>query len=233
MSERLEEQLNKEVVSLRKSRKVLAIAGCIFLVFVVCYLSWIYRSVRTLTDTETLAGMIRHRAELQLPVVKDNIVSGIKSSAAQVADELIKEVRSRIPLLRKGLEEKVEYTINNLIIGYENRLQGILSEVLAPGSGEMYLDIINSLEDKEVARRLCQDLFEGIMTDLDGNLKKEIDLSLEEVLDISTETLEKIYLRLNILSSKEQLSESEALEKEFIMVLMEFFRKSFIIPGVD
>lgn len=230
MEDKLEEQLNLESSTLRKSKKISIIVACILLPFVICYLSWIYVRVKSLLQPGDVASMVRYQIQQQLPELKNNLASGLKSSAPQVADEFGKVVVKNIPEVRIKLEKKLEDIIKNVVFGYENEFQKILSNMFVPGSREDYIEIMDSLEDKAVARRFCDDIFAGILDDLDVALKREIDLSLEDLLQISSGTLERISGKLQVLSSKEKLSEAEALEKEFIMVLMEFFRKSFISP---
>ena len=228
MEDKLREQLKQECSTLRKARKVSIIVACILLPIVISYMSWIYLRVKSLMQPEDIASMVRYQVNNQLPELKKNVTDSLKSSAPQAAEELGKMVLTNIPEVRIKLQEKLEYVIKNTIFGFENEFQKLLSEVLAPGSRELYVEIIDSLEDKETARQFTGELFAGVLDELDKSFKEEADLSLADVLEISSGTLETIHEKFKVLSSKEELTESEALQKEFIVVLMEFFRKSFI-----
>lgn len=228
MEQKLNEELELESLSLRRSRRTLVITACILLPFVACYLSWIYVRVNSLIQPESVASMIRYEVGQRLPGLKDSLSQELRSYAPQVAHEFGSIAISNIPVVRIRLQEKLEDTFRLLVIGYENKLQNIISDMLVPGSRELYVQTIDSLGDKDVARQLSKTLFAEVMGEFDRAVKEEIELSLNEVLQTSSATLQKMLGRLELLSSKTELSESEALQKEFIVVLMEFLRKSVV-----
>ncbi len=228
--DKLEEQLKNELLSLKKSRKILLVATCLLLPFVLFYLSWIYLKVKDLTRPQSIASMLRYQIQSQLPGLTGNLTESLKTAAPELANEFGKTLKGNIPVLRRRLEVLCEETIRSMIYSSEERIQEIFSDLLVSGSGELYAEILDSFGDKETARKFCSDIFEGALQELDEQIEKEIAIGLDDILQISSETFETVLGKLEHLGSKKELTRSETLQKEFIMVLMEFFRKSFIFP---
>lgn len=223
----LKEQLTEELSECRKSRKTALLVTCIILPVMVAYMSWMYASVKDLLEPEGIASMLSARIESQVPVLAGNISSSLKADADKNVHKLSEMALDSIPLMRERAEGFIDESAGKIVNAAEAELDKVFSNLLASGSREVYSGILVSLADEKMAEQFCSDLFDGLAEELDRELQEEIHLGLDEVLDITLRTFRATEAKLSSLN-KGSLSESEALQREFVMVLMEFLRKSHL-----
>lgn len=223
----LKEQLTSELNEWRKSKKTTLLITCILLPVMVAYMSWMYTSVKSLLEPEGIATMISARIQYQIPKLANQISSGLKADAGKNVHKLSEMVLDSLPLLRKRAEGFIDESADKIADAAEEELGEVFSNLLAPGSREVYSGILLSLADEEMAKQFCSDLFDGFAEELDRGLQEEIHLSLDDILDTTLRTFQAVLTKLDTLS-EDKLSESEALQREFVMILMEFLRKTHL-----
>lgn len=223
----LKRDLTAQITAYQRSGKITLITTCILLPVMVAYLSWICINVREIIRPEAIAELARGRAQAEIPRLAADLSASLKAQAPEAAREVWQRCIDKLPDLRESTEALVDEALEQIMEGAEEEIDRIMSELVATGTRDMYVQVIDTLSNEEAARRVAHDLIQGLLDDLGKALHKEMGLGLDRVLEVSLATLQPIYVRLDSLRSKQEheLTEAEDLQKEFVMVVMEALRK--------
>ncbi len=202
--ERLEEEYN----NLKKNYKRSIIISCILILFMISYGGWIYWNIKSFAEEpDWMAEFLVSETQLALPELCKEAGVILKDAAPEIAEEGKNALLNLLPSLRVIVEKKNSSIINEFPNRFNSDLGKFIDDKIENHHDELSATI------KQLAQGGQTDILsESISKDIKETLRKELHDESNSVL----KQLDHINEELRKLKNSSNLTDAEALQKEFL-----------------